>query len=176
MKHNNPHRGSLHWLFLALLLAAPTLATALESDKDQPIQIEADSVDIDDGKGTSTYKGNVELTQGSIRITADRVTITQHQGQSDHVEAVGSPVTFRQRTEGAKGIIKGRAKRAEYDANSEMLYLIDEAVLTQGSDSFKSDRITYDRARSVVKAGASAKGKKRVRVTIQSGNSKHQGK
>ena len=63
MKRNSHHRASQHWLLFALLLLVPTLALALESDKDQPIQIEADSVDIDEGKNTSTYKGNVELTQ-----------------------------------------------------------------------------------------------------------------
>lgn len=169
MKRNSPHRKSQHWLILALLLAVPALAPAIESDKDQPIQIEADSVDIDDGKNTSTYKGNVELVQGSIRITADQVTVTQRQNKSDHIVATGNPVTFRQQTEDNKGTIKGKAKRTEYDANSETLYLIGEAVLTQGKDTFKSDRITYDRAKAMVKAGASAKGKQRVRATIRSG-------
>lgn len=41
-----------------------------------------------------------------------------------------------------------------------------DAVLNQGKDTFKSDKIIYDRARAVVKAGASAKGKERVKVTI----------
>ncbi|OQX44175.1 MAG: lipopolysaccharide transport periplasmic protein LptA, partial [Candidatus Sedimenticola endophacoides] len=53
--------------------------------------------------------------------------------------------------------------------DSEILYLIGDAVLSQGKDSFKSDRITYDRVKAVVKAGASAKGKQRVRATISSG-------
>lgn len=156
----------LRWLAIILLLTLPGLASALKSDKDQPIYVEADGVDIDDRKGVSTYKGNVELTQGSIVIKADRVIVTQQANQTDLIEAIGNPVTFKQDTEGKKGAIKGRAKKTEYSANSEIIYMTGDAVLNQGKDTFKSDKIIYDRARAVVKAGASAKGKERVRVTI----------
>lgn len=149
-----------------LLLALPGTASALKSDKDQPVYVEADGVDIDDRSGISIYKGNVVLTQGSIVIKADKVTVTQKANQTDHIEAVGNPVTFKQDTEGEKGAIKGRSKKTEYSANSEIIYMTGDAVLNQGKDTFKSDKITYDRARAVVKAGASAKGKERVRVTI----------
>ena len=159
------HTGS-HWLALVFLLLLSPLAAALESDKDQPIYVEADGVEIDDRKGVSIYRGNVELTQGSIVIKADRVTVTQRQDQTDHIEAVGNPVTYQQQAEGDQGLIKGRSKKTEYSANSETLYMTGDAVLTQGKDVFKSDKIIYDRARAVVKAGASAQGKQRVRVTI----------
>jgi lipopolysaccharide export system protein LptA len=41
-----------------------------------------------------------------------------------------------------------------------------DAVVIQGKDTFKSDRITYDRVKSVVKGGAAAKGKERVRIRV----------
>jgi lipopolysaccharide transport protein LptA len=56
----------------------------------------------------------------------------------------------------------------EYDVDSDMLYLIGNAVLNQDKDTFKSDRIAYDRKKSMIKGGTSAKGKHRVRVTIKS--------
>lgn len=160
------HTGHVWPAIALLLLLFPGIAPALQSDKDQPIYIEADAVDIDDRNGTSIYKGNVVLTQGSIVMTADKVTVTQRQEQTDQIEAVGRPVTFQQDTDDGKGTIKGRAKKTEYSANGETLYMIGDAVLIQGKDTFKSDRIVYDRARAIVKAGASAKGKERVRVTI----------
>ena len=55
----------------------------------------------------------------------------------------------------------------EYDVDGDELMLIDEAELRQGRDSFRSDRIVYDRVRAVVKAGAAAKGKQRVRISIE---------
>ncbi|MEW7976890.1 MAG: lipopolysaccharide transport periplasmic protein LptA [Candidatus Sedimenticola endophacoides] len=169
MSNKYPRTARTELFSLLLLLTLPFTANALEGDKDQPIYVEADSVDIDDAKGTSTYRGNVELTQGSIRLTAAQVVVTQSQGRSDQILATGNPVTYRRETEGDKGMIKARGRTIEYRADSEILYLIGDAVLSQGKDSFKSDRITYDRVKAVVKAGASAKGKQRVRTTISSG-------
>jgi lipopolysaccharide export system protein LptA len=54
----------------------------------------------------------------------------------------------------------------EYDTNKDEITLIDNAVLFQGEDTFRSDRIVYDRANGLVKAGASAQGKERVKITI----------
>ena len=62
---------------LAALLAAsaPLTLEALESDLEQPIMIEADSLEIDDREGTSLYRGNVDIRQGTIHITADSVKV-----------------------------------------------------------------------------------------------------
>ena len=42
-------------------------------------------------------------------------------------------------------------------------------MLVQNGNTMKSDRIVYDRVKHKVRAGAAAKGKQRVRITIQSG-------
>lgn len=151
----------------ALLLLWLLPGLALESDSQQPIYMEADGVEIDDGTGISVYEGNVVVTQGSIRMTADRVTVSRKPNGADHIVAIGSPTTFRQQLEGEQKLIEGRSKRAEYDTDSAVVILIGDAVVVQGKDSFASDRIVYDRTRGQVRAGAKAKGKQRVRVTIQ---------
>ncbi len=152
-------------LVLGCLLGA---AQALESDREQPIYIEADGVEIDEQSGTSLYQGNVLVTQGSIEITAEKVSVAQPEGdQQGRIVARGNPVTFRQESEQAERSVKGRAQRIEYDTDSEMLLMVGDAELVQGGDTFASDRIEYDRGRSVVKAGASAQGKQRVRMTIR---------
>ena len=63
---------------------------------------------------------------------------------------------------------KGQAKQAEFYVQKDEIHLIDEAVLEQKQDKFRSDRIIYLRSKSLVKAGASAQGKQRVHVTIES--------
>jgi len=151
----------------ALLLLIAGAAGALESDREQPIQVEADSVDIDEQSGVSVYQGDVQVDQGSIRIRADKVTVTQREGAPRLVVSEGRPVTFQQQPEGKQELVKGQALRTEYDMDSELLVMIGEAILLQGGDTFKSDRIVYDRAKSVVKAGAAAAGKERVRINIQ---------
>ncbi len=164
---------TLQSLLAAVLLScAPLASLALESDVDKPIEVEADSVQIDEGneKGNSKsiYKGNVVLVQGSIRLTADKVTVIQYTNKSDQIQAVGNPVRITQKSQNGKKPIKGHSSRMEYYVDSDMLYLIGNAVLTQDKDTFKSDRIAYDRKQSLIKGGTSAKGKHRVRVTIKS--------
>jgi len=154
---------------VTVLLAAPSVP-ALESDKDQPIHIEADSVDINDREGVSIYTGDVQMTQGSIHMTADKVTVYQKDNRTEKLVAVGRPVTFKQTPEGGKEDVKGRALRVDYFADSEEIVLIDEAQISQGDNTFSSDRIKYDRAKAVLKAGATAEGRKRVYVTIQPEN------
>lgn len=138
---------------------------ALESDRNQAIELAADSVDIDEAKGVSVYKGDVDLRQGSIHLRADVVTVHQSGRKTSKIVAEGRPVHFQQ--ESTKGPVKGEARRVEYEVGSENLILGGDAVLKQGQDTMRSDRIIYDRVRSVVKAGAAAEGKQRVKISIQ---------
>lgn len=151
-------------LALLLMLAGP-VALALESDKEQPIELAADSVDIDESKGVSIYRGDVDVRQGSMQLRADVVTVHHNKRKPSKVVAEGRPAKFRQSS--TKGPVKGEARRVEYEVGSENLVLIGDAVVVQGKDSMRSDRIVYDRVKSVVKAGAAAKGKQRVRITIE---------
>ena len=161
---------------ILLLASIPFSAHALKGDTNKPIEVEADSVEIDDGKSMSIYKGNVILTQGSIRLTADKITVIQHENKSDQIKAVGRPARLTQKAEKGKKAIKGRSSRMEYSVDSDILYLIGNAILIQDKDTFKSDRIAYDRNKSLIKGGTSANGKQRVRVTIKSNNKKKKSK
>jgi len=151
-------------LTLTLVLLCGALQ-ALESDRDQPIELAADSVDIDEGKGVSVYRGDVDLRQGTMRLLADVVTVHQAGRKPTQIVAEGRPVKLHQQS--ADGPVRGEARRVEYEVDSENLVLIGDAVLVQNKDSMRSDRIVYDRVKSVVKAGAAAQGKQRVHISIQ---------
>lgn len=151
---------------LSLLLAAPA-GLALSSDSDQPIEIEADSVDIDESKGQSVYLGNVQVTQGSIRLLADKVTVFHASGDPEKFVAVGEPARFRQMPDDSDIPIKARAQRMEYEIQGDLVTLIDSAEVLQGKDTMRSDRIVWDRVRGQVKGGRAAQGKARVKMTFQ---------
>lgn len=154
---------------MAILLAIFCLSAnswALSTDKDQPVSIEADSVDIDETKETAIYQGNVILIQGSINLKAKKVIVYNFQSDNAHIVATGNQVSFSQKPDNSPDLIKGRANKAEYGINSARLELTGKASLVKGKNTFRNDKIIYDREKAVVKAGTSAKGKERVKITI----------
>ena len=164
MKHAE---ALLQLLALSSLLVMPS-AYALPTDRDQPIQIEADRVDIDEGKGVAIYRGKVVVTQGSIHMTADTVTITGSRAKADKIVAEGAPVTFRQTLDKERGVVNAEAKRAEYFTDEDTLILLNQARIWEGEREFRSDRIEYNRVKGTLKAGQveGAPGGKRVSATI----------
>ena len=153
-------------LFLSAWLLPP-LAFGLSTDKDQPIHLEADSVEIDDTSGVSVYQGNVVVTQGSLKLWADKMWIHRKNGVMDRITTRGNPTHFRQLLDDSNEETRGSAKQAEFYVQKDEIHLIDDAELEQKQDKFRSDRIIYLRSKSLVKAGASAQGKQRVHVTIE---------
>jgi lipopolysaccharide export system protein LptA len=152
---------------MLVLLAAPARVPALDDDQDQPLYLEADSAELDEAKALSIYTGNVFIKQGSMEIRGDQVTVHHDpQRKPKRIVAVGEPAKYRQKMEGEDKEIEAEALRMEYDAAKDEITLIDRAVLFQGQDWFRSDRIVYDRAKGRVKAGASVQGKERVKITI----------
>lgn len=148
------------------LFLASVSGWALESDRDQPVEIVADSADIDEVRGVSIYRGKVEVRQGSMRLYADEVTIYHPDKKAQRIEAVGKPVRFSQALDNQPNELQAQALRAEYVINGDELQLLDSAEVRQGADSFRSDRITYDRKSGLIRGGTSAKGKERVQVTV----------
>ena len=157
-------RGFRRLLLVGLML--PTLLQALTSDKDQPMTLEADSVSIDDSTGVSLYEGNVVITQGSLKLWADRVRVYRRDGKTVKIVSEGKPTHFEQLTDDQEKI-RGHALRAEFYPEKDELMLFDDAVLEQGEDRFSSDRIRYNRGTAQVRAGTSAQGKQRVQVIIE---------
>jgi lipopolysaccharide export system protein LptA len=149
-----------------LLGALSGPAGALSTDKDQPLDLEADSAEIDEGRGMSIYTGNVIAIQGSMRLESDRLVVFHTGTKAERLEAEGQPARFQQLADDSPEPVKARARKLEYRFDSEELLLTGDAVVLQGKDTFKSDRITYDRVRSLVKGGLAAQGKERVRITV----------
>ncbi|MBK1693482.1 lipopolysaccharide transport periplasmic protein LptA [Chromatium weissei] len=138
-------------------------AWALKTDAQQPLLIEADDVEVREADGTSVYVGHVQVTQGSLRLNAEHVTVYhQEDHQPRFIIALGSPVKYRQQLDDKQGEVQAFAKRMEYDAPKDELILIGDGLLIQGEDRLTSERIIYDRARGQFRAGGSG----RVKITI----------
>ena len=139
---------------------------ALNSDREKPIQIEADQADINDNTGISVYTGNVIVVQGSLKITAQILTVYSKEKVFTKMISTGNPATFRQRPEGKDEDVTGKGKRIEYFASRDTAYFYDNATLEQADSTFKSDRIAYDIFNDKVNAGITS-GDDRVKIIIK---------
>ena len=59
----------------AILGVAPIFAEALSTDREEPIVIEAAAAEADNQTRITVYRGDVVITQGTLRITGDTVWI-----------------------------------------------------------------------------------------------------
>jgi lipopolysaccharide export system protein LptA len=152
-------------LVATLTLAAP-LAAALPEDRNQPIQLEASRGQLDQKTGISVYEGNVVITQGSMRLTADTATIYVKDSSFQRMDAVGSPANLRYKPAADKPEIQGTSKRVEYDVASAKVVMSGNVRVVQGQDVFTGDRVEYDLKDDVIRAkGAGDNG--RIQFTIQ---------
>jgi len=152
-------------MVLALLL--PGFAAALTSDREKPIQIEADSMAIDESKGVSIYQGRVSYVQGTVKMTADKVTIYSVDGEFHRFEAEGKRVNYRQLLDDDKGELQAKAQVINYHAQQGHILLQGNAHIMRGEDEFSGNHIEYDANADVVNARKAANGGERVQVVIQ---------
>jgi lipopolysaccharide export system protein LptA len=131
-------------LSLVYMLLLPTVALAESADKDKPIELEADTVLVDDAKKTSTYVGNVILTQGTLVIKADKLIVREDKDGFQHSTSTGNPTTFKQKREGTNEYMQGGARRIEYDGRMDKVQLYTEAWVKRNEDIVHGDYISYD--------------------------------
>ena len=149
-----------------LLLLLPCQLWALASDRDQPIEIEADELEVREQEGISIYQGNVKLVQGSLEINADRVVI--HFNEANEltlIEMTGTPATLRQLDDNQQEML-GEAKRIDFTQSKSLLELHDSARLSQAGDIIESDVIRINTESSSLQAG-SMESDQRVKMLIQ---------
>ncbi len=153
-------------------------ANAERSDRDQPVNIEADSVTIDDQKQEAVFLGNVVLTQGTLMLKADRLVVKQSESGFQSGNAHGKPAYFRQKREGSDDFIEGEAERIEYNGEAEKVELFTNAKLKRGGDEIHGDYISYNALTEFFEvsgggsnAGAPGSSGGRVRAIIQPKNS-----
>lgn len=172
MQHGN--------LALALVLSlalASSAVQALSSDREQPIVIEAAAAEADNQTQITTYRGDVVITQGTLRITGDTVWIHfDDQNKITKAISVGKPAKFQQRPDGKENYMKADADRMEYHADEDVILLLGNARYGEGKDKITAPRIVYDSRRGRIKAGTqpgesesgagTSDGSGRVRITI----------
>ena len=134
-------------------------AYPLSTDKDQPIEVEADEAELDDLNDVSIYRGNVIVRQGSIRMTGEVMTVYSKGGDElDHLIIEGNPATYRQLPDDSAVHDQARAMRMEYYELKNLVVLIRDAWVKQDTSTLVGERIEYNTELSRVKAWSRPRG------------------
>jgi lipopolysaccharide export system protein LptA len=137
---------------------------ALSDDSNKPINIQADSAEINDATGISIYIGNVEITQGSMKLTGDKVILETKNKKVKKIIAEGDLSTFTQKTDDGR-LINAEAEKMVYSITGNKIVLTTNAKLTEAGNTFASDQITFYTDKEIVKAGSNS-GNDRVNITV----------
>ena len=137
---------------ICFLSISSSYVFAEKADRDKPIELESDTMTSDDSKNTSVYSGNVILTQGTLLIKADELSVREDNQGFQHSTSIGNPTTFKQKREGRNEYIEGGAQRIEYDGRMDKVHLYSKAWVKKGEDVVYGDYIMYDANTEFAKA------------------------
>ena len=164
MQHTRPRPSKsltlLPWLAAAACCLAALPAGAEKADRDKPLVWTSDqglgSLDTSEG----TLIGHVVISQGTMRLTADRVDVRQPADGFHRFNAASTSskqVEFRQGRDKPGETIVGLADSLEYDTKADTVRLVGHAVmrLLRGSlvvNEVASDTLVFDKRTETYKA------------------------
>jgi len=149
----------------AFLSFGADFAFALPEDSKQPIQIDADSAELDENKNLATYHGNVRMRQGTMQVTADKMTIELRDKTVVRITAEGDSAHYQQQLKPDESMVSAQARTITYYTQDERVTLVGDATLTQNNNKFTGEAINYDIRDGKVDAQAANDGK--VQMILQ---------
>ncbi len=149
-----------------LLTLSTFQAKAFTAESNEPIKIQSDRAELDEQKGISTYTGDVIVTQGTSKLTSDKVIVFSNNDGLIKIEAFGLPAKFTQQDEKSAEPVHAYGNTIIYTRADEKLTLIDDAKLEQGKNTFRGDHIVYNTVTRIVKAKGNEKNSQRVEIIL----------
>ncbi|MHA7887548.1 LptA/OstA family protein [Roseicyclus sp.] len=134
-------------LAIALATAHPAFAQVgigfggVAHDADQPVEVTADSLSIDQGNGRAVFEGNVLIVQGDLRMAAGRVEVVYADTGSGNAvqEVLASGGVLVARGEDA-----AEGAQARYDIGAALLTMSGDVMVTQGPTAIAGDSMTVN--------------------------------
>ena len=132
--------------FLAVSIAALGMASLAEAqaiagfNSNQPVNYAADRIELQDRQKRVVLSGDVVITQGDLRLTAGRTTVSYTDAGAlriQRIDATGG-VTVTRGNEAARGAA------GVYDFNRRVIILSGGVALRRGGDTLNGGRLTID--------------------------------
>ena len=110
-----------------------------QQDSSLPVEVTAETLDVNQTDNTAVFTGNVVIGQGEMRLSAPRVLVVYKADQSDiqRLEARGG-VTIVSGQDAAEG------SEADYNIDSGIIELRGDVLLVQGPQALTSDKMLVD--------------------------------
>lgn len=109
----------------------------LAQDTSLPVEVQADTLSVNNADGTAVFEGNVLVGQGEMRLAAAKVAVEYDKdGKSiARLHATGG-VTIANLADAAE------AKEALYTIDSGVIVLTGDVLLTQGTSALSGQKLT----------------------------------
>ena len=164
--------------FIAAVAAAAAAALAVAADPGParaeigagydtslPIEITADSLEVQQEARVAVFRGNVDAVQGDLILRADQLTVhyrtnSENQNSISLIEADGN-VFLSSPTETAQG------EKGVYNVDADTIQLTGSVVLVRGESTIRGDRLEMDLATGLsrmLSAGVETGGDGRVKA------------
>ncbi|HLF31599.1 MAG TPA: lipopolysaccharide transport periplasmic protein LptA [Xanthomonadales bacterium] len=130
------------WLAL-FLVSYPGFSSALESDRQQQLLINADATDGTLGDGMAILRGKVEIRQGSLLVRADLAEVEKVEGRVRQVVLTGSPALLQQEIEN-EGLVTATALSISYQVATGIVTLTGAADVKHPQYHISGEVLTYD--------------------------------
>lgn len=150
-------------LLLSLFLSGQALA--LETDRQKPLEVNANSTDGTLGDGVTTLRGDVDIRQGTLHITADEAEVVKADGRVQKVTFRGKPAFLEQDIE-EQGLVQATANSIEYSVASGMVTLSGKADVKHPQYQISGELLTYDLNIQHFKGNGDDNGNGRIHIRL----------
>jgi len=150
------------WLFLCCV-SLPL--AALESDRQQPLEVNANSTGGTLGDGITTLRGDVDIRQGTLHITADEAEVSKVDGRVNSVTFRGEPAFLEQEIE-EQGLVQATARVIEYQVANGLVTLAGAADVKHPEYQISGEVLTYDLNIQHFEGSADNNGNGRIHIRL----------
>ena len=136
----------------------------------QPLQIDANSIQHNDARAVTKFIGNVVLNSGRSTLKGDSLILNQTEDGLSFGKLTGSPAVFQTRRRVEDGWVKGQALKLDYDERNSTFLLRGNARLIRMEngkikEEVSGDELSYNSDSEVYKA-ITEPGETRTRMTV----------
>ena len=151
-------------LLLLVTLAAAGTAAARSTDRNQPMDTEAQHQSgTFAGDSVNVLSGDVHITQGSLDIRAARAEITMRDGEAVRAVLTGGPVVLKQQMDDGTPM-SAHASTVDYDLKGETAEFTGNVEISQPRGTMNGNRVVYNLKTGNIESGGEGNGRVRMHI------------